>query len=379
MEITSELHRIYGPIKDDLRAVEEKLYRLVPTGLEPISTVERYILDNGGKRLRPALVLLSAKAVCSSTTSDAGDSWNGRDAVSLGERAVAFAAAAELIHAATLVHDDLLDGSVLRRGHGTINSRWGNEIAVLLGDHLYLKATEILTSESVLNPDKSEDFKQVHRASNFMLQTVAKIFKGEVLQHQKRGKLSTTEEDYFSIIECKSASFISACCMIGALLDGDSCPGADERLAGYGHNLGMAFQVRDDVLDLLGDEGRIGKAVGSDLKDGRLTLPVIHLMANAKDGDRGYFESILGSSTGRGSTLFSRWRKNSHRRNHNGFDKKQLQRIGELLLDYGSVAYSMDVASKFAEKAKKHLESIPVSQARESLVSLADQVVTREY
>ena len=160
METNSELDRIYQPIKEDLHAVEQRLYDLVPASLEPISTVEKYILDNGGKRLRPALVLLSARAVHSSTNSNTADTSSGGNGPgsslsepSLLNRAIAFAVAAELIHTATLVHDDLLDGSVLRRGHKTINSRWGNAIAVLLGDHLYLKATEILTSESILNPD----------------------------------------------------------------------------------------------------------------------------------------------------------------------------------------------------------------------------------
>ena len=395
MEITSELDRIYSPIKDDLQVVEKSLYDLIPADLEPISTVERYILDNGGKRLRPALVLLSARAVHSARaglkpvlTSDsetkldlspgADASGNSRIAALLSDRAVSFAVAAELIHTATLVHDDLLDGSVLRRGHRTINSRWGNEIAVLLGDHLYLKATEILTSEDILNPEKSGDFKQIHRASNLMLQTAARIFKGEVLQHRRRGKLSTTEEDYFAIIESKSASFISSCCMIGALLDGDNCPGADKRLADYGLNLGIAFQIRDDILDIMGDEQRIGKAVGSDLKEGRLTLPVIHLLANASSDDRRYLESVLRTPADKGGSLFSWRRKSSRESERNGFDKKKLQRIRKLLVDYGSIDYSTDVASKFAEMAKRDLETIPDSQAKKSLVFLADHVMTRE-
>lgn len=372
MKITSELERIYGPIEEDLQMVEKRLYDLVPSDLDPISTVERYILDNGGKRLRPALVLLSVRAMHPSTTSDAN---SGPDS-SLLDRAIAFAAAAELIHTATLVHDDLMDGSVLRRGNGTINSKWGNEIAILLGDHLYLKATDILTNESILNPEKSDDFRRIYRASNLMLQTAAKIFKGEVLQHRKRGKLSTSEEDYFSIIESKSAAFISSCCMIGALLDGDTCPGADQHLASYGLNLGMAFQIRDDILDLMGDEKRIGKAVGSDLKDGRLTLPVIHLIANAGNGERKYLKSILVASSRKKHSLLNLRRRNSA--NHNGLDKKQLQHIRELMSDKGSIAYSMNVASNFAQAAKRDLEEIPDSRAKQSLLSLTDHVMKRD-
>lgn len=387
MEAKSGLDRIYGPIKESLQAVEKRLYDLVPDDLEPISTVEKYIFGNGGKRLRPALVLLSARAVhsvrgspepVSASDSDASKSGNSRAEASLLDRAITFAVAAELIHTATLVHDDLLDGSLLRRGHETVNSGWGNEIAVLLGDHLYLKATEILTSDSILDPDKSENFRQVYRAANLMLQTAAKIFRGEVLQHRKRGKSSVTEKDYFDIIESKSASFISSCCMIGALLDGNTCPGADESLASYGLNLGIAFQIRDDILDIMGDEEKIGKAVGSDLKEGRLTLPVIHLMANARNDDRKYFKSVLGSSASKKASSFFRWRRDSHGSRSNGFDKGQLQRIRKLLSDYGSIVYSMDMASNFAETAKKALEAIPDSQAKQSLISLADHVMTRE-
>ena len=379
MEAKSGLDRIYEPVKEELRTVEKRLYELVPADMEPISTVEKYIFDNGGKRLRPALVLLSARAVHSVETVPNGNgSGNGGSVASLLERAITFAVAAELIHTATLVHDDLLDGSILRRGCKTINSGWGNEIAVLLGDHLYLKATEILTGKNILGSERSENFEQIYRASNLMLQTAAKIFQGEVLQHKKRGKLSTTEEDYFHIIESKSASFISSCCMIGALLDGSTCPGADESLASYGLNLGMAFQIRDDILDIMGDEKRIGKAVGSDLKEGRLTLPIIHLMANAQDGDREFFKSVLGNSGNKKGSLFSRWRKNSHRTGNNGFVKKQLPRIRETLLDCGSVAYSMDIAANFAEAAKRDLEKIPDSQARQSLMFLADHVMNRE-
>ena len=378
MEIKSELERIYGPIKEDLRMVDKRLYDLVPADLDPISTVEKYILDNGGKRLRPALILLSLRAVRPAIAWDT-DAKNDQpsDALILG-RAVAFAAAAELIHTATLVHDDLLDGSMLRRGHGTINYKWGNEIAVLLGDHMYLKATEILTSESILNPEELEDFRRVYRASNLMLQTASKIFKGEVLQHRKRGKLATSEDDYFSIIEGKSASFISACCTIGALLDGDNCPGADQWLASYGLNLGMAFQIRDDILDLMGDEKRIGKATGSDLKEGRMTLPVIHLIANAGNGEREYVESVLGSSSKKKNSLFRRWLRNSHGGNHNGFDKKHLQRIRKLMLDNGSIKYSMNVASDFAQAAKQDLKEIPDSNAKQSLLHLADHVMLRQ-
>jgi geranylgeranyl pyrophosphate synthase len=162
--------------------------------------------------------------------------------------------------------------------------------------------------------------------------------------------------------------------MIGALLDGKNCPGADEHLAGYGLNLGIAFQIRDDILDIMGEEKKIGKAVGSDLKDGRLTLPVIHLMANSRDGNREYLESILRSRAGRKRSLLSRW----WRKSNNGFHKKHLGRIRKMLLDSGSVSYSMDVACRFAEMAKRNLEAIPDSSARQSLISLADHVMTRE-
>ena len=367
-ETKSELERIYEPIKADLQMVEKRLYDLVPSDLEPISTVEKYILDNGGKRLRPAFLLLSARAARLPADSESGGI--------LSDNSISFAMAAEVLHTATLVHDDLLDGSALRRGRETINSRWGQGTALLLGDHLYLKAIELLTSESILDPDKSEDFRQTYQASHLMLQTAAKMFKGEALQHRKRGELSTTEEDYFDIIGNKSAAFISSCCAIGAMLNGAAYPKASESLADYGFNLGMAFQIKDDILDLIGDEERIGKAVGSDLKEGRLTLPAIHLLANA-NGDRKYLESILtSSSNGRLSVFYRLWKHSNG--NHKAFSKRQLQRVRKLLLDNGSIEYSMKVANKFAGLARENLVTIPDSEAKQSLITLAEHVIARD-
>ncbi|MFC1717860.1 polyprenyl synthetase family protein [Candidatus Poribacteria bacterium] len=368
MEAKSELERIYRPIQKDLQTVEQRLYDLIPSDLEPISTVERYIHDNGGKRLRSALVLLSARAVGLPDLSP----WDAP----LPDHTITFAAASELLHAATLVHDDLLDGSVLRRGHETINSRWGHGAALLSGDHLYLKAMELLTSENILDPDRSDDFRQTYQASRLMLQTAARMFKGEALQHRKRGELSTTEEDYFHIIGNKSASFISSCCAIGAMLNDGVHPEVGKRMADYGFNLGMAFQIRDDILDLMGDEERIGKAVGSDLREGRLTLPAIHLVANA-NGNRKYLESILSSPSSGRLSVFYRWWRHSNG-NHRAFSKRQLQRVRKLLLDHGSIEYSTDTASNFADMAKSNLDAIPDSAAKQSLMTLADHVITRE-
>jgi len=362
VEAKSELEQIYEPVREELQTVEQRLYELVPSDLEPISTVERYVLDNGGKRMRPAFLLLAARAVKSDQP--------------LSDSTISFAMAAELLHTATLVHDDLMDGSVLRRGHETINSRWGQGTALLLGDHLYLKAVEILTGENILDPDKAEDFKRTYQASNLMLQTAAKMFKGEALQHRKRGELSTTEEDYFDIIGNKSAAFISSCCAIGAMLNDSVHPEVGKCMADYGFNLGIAFQIKDDILDLMGDEARIGKAVGSDLKEGRLTLPAIHLIDNA-NGNRKYLESVLSPpSTGRLSMLYRWWRSSNG--NHKTFSKRQLQRVRMLLLDCGSIEYATKAASNFANLAKKDLAAIPDSPAKQSLMALANHVITRD-
>lgn len=377
MEATNGLEQIYQPIKKDLQTVEKRLYDLIPSDLEPISTVEKYIHDNGGKRLRSALLLLSARAVDLPIDTDPGAKFDlSLSDAPLPDHTITFAAASELLHAATLVHDDLLDGSVLRRGHETINSRWGHGAALLSGDHLYLKAIELLTSESILDPDRSEDFRQTYRASKLMLQTAAKMFKGEALQHRKRGELSTTEEDYFDIIGNKSASFISSCCAVGSMLNSKHYPESSKCLADYGYNLGMAFQIRDDILDLMGDEERIGKAVGSDLREGRLTLPAIHLVANA-NGNKKYLESILAPPSNGRLSVFYRWWRHTNG-NHKAFSKRQLQRVIKLLLDCGSIEYSMDVASNFARSARKDLAAVPESEAKQSLITLADHVITRE-
>jgi octaprenyl-diphosphate synthase len=390
MELSGELERIYDPIKKELQAVEKRLYDLVPDDLEPISTVEKYILDNGGKRLRPALVLLASKVAFSTRSvlkpvyvSGVNGGLNMPSRVdenenSLPDIIITLAAIAELIHTATLVHDDLMSGSLLRRGRKTVNAGWGEEVAVLLGDHLYLKATELLTSQEILDPDRPEYSRGAYQASNLMLRTTSKILKGEILQYQKRNKPSTTEEEYFSIIEDKTASFISACCKIGALLDENTCPGMDESLASYGFNLGIAFQIRDDILDIMGNEEKIGKEVGSDLREGRMTLPLIHLMENTVDGDKKYLESTLTSLYDR-RTFFSGWRIIFSAFEQNGFiNKRHLQRIRKMLLDRGSINYSLDIANGFINMAKKALENIPDSNARQSLMGLAHYVMTRD-
>jgi geranylgeranyl pyrophosphate synthase len=354
--------------------------------------VEKYILDNGGKRLRPALVLLASKVAFSTYAilepapaleieADSDEyalpsiiAAQDKPESNLPDMIISFAAAAELIHTATLVHDDLMAGALLRRGHKTVNAGWGDEVAVLLGDHLYLKATELLTGEDMLVSDKSEYSKRFYRASNYMFKTAASILKGEILQYQKRNNLSTTEEEYFSIIQGKSASFTSACCKIGALLDENTYPGVDENLANYGLNLGIAFQIRDDILDLMGDEERIGKEVGSDLVEGRITLPLIHLMANASDGDGKYLKSILKSLSSRKFSILHPWRG----RFNTLRTKSHLKRIRRMLLDHGSIDYSLDTANRFVDMAKENLKTIPDSAAKQSLINLAHYVMTRE-
>lgn len=329
----TKLRQIYKPIERELLMVEKKLRETIPTDVEIISTMTNYVFDSGGKRLRPALVLLSAK-VCNSDSDK--------------RRTVNFATIAELIHTATLIHDDLLDGSTLRRNRETVNSKWGDEASVLLGDQIYLKAMSLLINEDDL---------KIPRA---LVDTTTKMFRGEVSQFEKRGKLSITEEDYFNIVKHKSASFISACCKVGTLLDEDGQK-LEASLTDYGLELGMAFQIRDDTLDLVGCEERLGKSIGSDLREGRLTLPVIHLLREAQKDDRRYLESAL-TSLAKGGAF-----------------KRRIRKIKQLLERYGSIDYSLNTANNHARRAKEKLRNISNCSAVVSLSLLCDYVVSREH
>ncbi len=243
--------RLFEPIRDDLARVDAEFVRHVQSKVELIPTIGRYIQSSGGKRIRPAVLLMAAR-LCGYT----------------GDRAVLYAAVVEFIHTATLVHDDIIDDAELRRGRLAVHSQWGNDVTVLLGDYLYIKSMAM-----ALTQDELEIIR-------LLCDVTLRMIEGELYQLTKNGDPDVTEEEHFEIIRRKTAYLFSGCARIGAML-ADRPTAEVEALGEYGFKLGIAFQLVDDLLDLTGTVQSLGKPVASDLREGKITLPVIALMHRA--------------------------------------------------------------------------------------------------
>src|SRR5438552_11697407 len=242
---------LFQPVQGDLEIVERILRETIETAQPGVARLISHLASYRGKRLRPALLLLTARAC-------------GRV-----ERAHhVLAAVVEMIHTATLVHDDVLDGAGVRRHVATINAGWGNQASILLGDYLFTHAFHL---SSALGEA---------RACRLIGDATNRLCAGELHQICQRGNLELTEETYFDIIDGKTAELTSCCCRLGALYSGMDAE-VVERLASYGRHLGMAFQIADDLLDLVGEERSVGKSLGTDLEQQKLTLPLIYMMRQA--------------------------------------------------------------------------------------------------
>ncbi len=247
-----ELEKIIKPVASELAAVKENYASQLKARFEPVNGIGRYLSKSRGKFFRPTLLLLSAKS---------GSKGDLDKAVSVG-------VAVELIHAASLIHDDIIDEATLRRNRKTVNSKWGNAISVIAGDYLLAKAFDIIAK---LNDP---------RLLSSFSRTASRMCEGEMAQLANAYNFEITERQYLDIIKRKSAYLISDCCAVGGMLGGLR----DEKigcLAGYGLNLGIAFQITDDCLDLTGDESDLGKSVWQDMDEGKLTLPLIFMLKNA--------------------------------------------------------------------------------------------------
>ncbi len=320
------LQEIFRPVRDELAIVERRLVEPSEPENKVVSQVVSQVLNAGGKRLRPALLLIAAKA-CDCT----------------GERVIKLATAVELIHTASLIHDDVIDSADLRRGAPTVNSRWGNEISVLVGDHLYAKAVGIVAE------DGGEEVMRTVTAA------VSKMTAGEMAQTLRRHDVDVTEEEYLSIIAGKTASLIHCSCRVGAAVS-ESGNGLVDILSDYGVNLGMAFQITDDLLDLTGQKESLGKPLGNDIREGRLTLPFIHAMRAARGKDR-------------------RWMADAFRSGL--IDEDTLSHMRNMVEQYGGVEYSVAKAKTYDAACKGALRSLRDSEIRTSLAMLADYVVER--
>ena len=319
--------RVAGLVGEDLEAVEAEIRRELDSPVALIGEMGGYIAGAGGKRLRPILLLLAARL-----------------AGAHGPRAVRLACVVELLHTATLIHDDVVDQAPLRRGRPSANAQWGDDASVLVGDHLYSKSFAMLVRDN----DRA------------VLETLARatvsMTEAEVFQLQLKRSGVTSEADYMRIITQKTASFISACCRIGALLG--AAPGPQvEALTRYGLDVGVAFQISDDSLDFVADEARFGKAIGADVREGKRTLPLIALLERAKPIELERVWALL---------------------RRRALEPVELAEIRQLVLEHEGVAYARARAHAYARKAKADLEIFPLSEERETLALVADFVVDRD-
>ena len=254
---SADLAQIFEPIREDLEAVEQEFVRHIQSRVALIPEMGRYIQKSGGKRVRPAVLLMAARL-------------SGYQ----GDRAVLYASVVEFIHTATLVHDDIIDGADLRRGRLAVHSRWGNDITVLLGDYLYIKSMAMALTQDSLE------------IIRLLCDVTLRMIEGELYQLTKTGDVDITEEEHFEIIRRKTAFLFGGCAQIGGLLGGVT-PERETALRDYGFNLGIAFQLVDDLLDYTADQAALGKPIGGDLREGKVTLPVIFLLQRGgEDADR---------------------------------------------------------------------------------------------
>ncbi len=318
-----ELNRVYESIQEDLVAVKNQFGSISKVDFPWLSEQLSYVVKGGGKGIRPALTLLSGKFY----------QYNLNYLVPM-------ATAVELMHTATLVHDDAIDRSVVRRSKPTINKMWGEDIAILLGDYLFAKA-----GESVADT-------QSPRVIKLFSQTLAIISSGELNQYLSAFKLEQTREHYLHRISSKTASLFSLSTESGAILS-EAPEESVERLKGYGYNLGIAFQVVDDILDFIGTEETLGKPVGSDLAQGTLTLPAMLLLEHYPQDNpvKRVFESR---------------------------DKKYVQTAIEMIRNSSIVPECYKVAAEYCSKACRSLNALPDNPARQALTLLADYVINRK-
>jgi octaprenyl-diphosphate synthase len=328
LSATAAIHgkEIFDLLHEDLLALEHEFGRDTVSGVAAITEIGEYLRAGGGKRIRPALLFLSAKLF----------DYEGRGAVKLGS-------VVEIIHTATLVHDDIIDEAKTRRGRAAANTQWGNSKCVLAGDWLYMQAFKIAVQE------------RNFRILDTLIELTQQMVEGELLQMEKLGKLITLDE-HFDLIYRKTACLFSVCMRLGAILGG-ATDAEEAALAKYGHDLGMAFQLVDDVLDLTASEEVLGKPVASDLREGKVTMAVIHALDHCTSIERAEIEKILRERSFNGVT-------HSH--------------ILEILRRYGSLDTAMARATEYAESARKSICTFPNSAIKRALLWAPEFVVARE-
>jgi octaprenyl-diphosphate synthase len=323
-----DLAQIFEPIRNDLAKVDAEFGRHLQAHVDLIPKIGQYIQTSGGKRIRPAVLLMAARL-------------SGYP----GDRAVLYAGVVEFIHTATLVHDDIIDDAEMRRGRMAVHSRWGNDITVLLGDYLYIKSMAMALTHDTLD------------IVRLLCDVTLHMIEGELYQLTKNGDADIAEDEHFDIIRRKTAYLFGGCAQIGGKL-GQVSREREEALREYGFNLGVAFQVVDDLLDFTGDAEAVGKPIGSDLREGKVTLPLIHLLRHSKDGAASRIvRDIISTRT---------------------VQPEQWSQLLRDLKEHASIDYAYRRAVEYAERAKKPLYAFPPSSERDALLALPDFVLSRD-
>lgn len=326
--MTTTLQDVLNEYKSDMERMEHRLHESLGTDVPLIRQVSKYILGAGGKRFRPLLHLLSAR-LC-------GFHEHNSEYI-LGS-------VVEYIHTASLLHDDVVDEAKVRRGRSSANSIWGNQASILVGDYLYSKA--LYHAVRIQN----------QRIMDVLSETTTTMSEGEVLQLMHIQNADLTEADYFRLVECKTGVLISAACRLGAIIS--KAPlSQEDALTAYGKKLGFAFQITDDTLDYAADQKQLGKVLGKDLDEGKVTLPLIYLMRRADAGEKDNLRNILNADT---------------------VTEDDLTYTLGLMTKHGAVEEALGVAQSLSNEAKAALVLFPDSVPRRALMALADYVVQRE-
>jgi octaprenyl-diphosphate synthase len=319
---------IFDLIHDDLACVEKQISLESVASVEAVTAIGQYLQASGGKRLRPALLLLSAKLIGGS-----------------GQSAVRLAAVVEIIHSATLVHDDVIDVAETRRGRPSTNVRWGNHTSVLAGDWLYMQAFQMALRE------------RNFRILELLIGLTQMMVEGELLQLERIGRMDVSEADCMELVDRKTACLFSVCARLGALAGGADGP-TEERLGEYAWNLGMAFQLVDDVLDFTSREKTLGKPVGNDLREGKVTLPLVYALENATAEERCDVETIL---------------------RERNYDKAPFRKILAMVERHRGIERVRERAQAFTDKARAVISGFPESPYQRALYAVTDLITDRDH
>lgn len=320
--------KILAAVEDDLNDIEKALSDNLNPYLDLVSDVAGHILFSGGKRLRPLLMVLSAR-LCGYT----------------GDYEKTFSTALEYLHTATLLHDDLVDEATMRRGKAVAHANWGNSITVLVGDYLLARALSISAGTGKL------------RVIQILAELTENMSQGEVHQLMRKGDVKLQEDEYLEVIRRKTAMLFEAACQVSAILAA-APPESEKALAVYGYNLGIAFQMADDLFDYTLTTSDFGKEVGADLREGKLTLPVIYALKKATADDRELMIKIIQDRS---------------------FSVDDFRLLIDLMDKYGGLTYTQTVATSYIEKAKKALYTFDASQTKDIMMDIADYALERRH